>query len=165
MELYQYVNDTADKFSTDDKLYWRQRFVLTANRDKSVISPAGRRYHRFVPFNFLLSLAAPHLHGVLAINLSPVSLSPAIPVLREFSKIETAPMKNLGASGTIIYGKNLKSKISCQTPFKQNNFKKLHIFLLTSIQPLTKKAGSGSASQWYGSTTHAIYVEGLTFHC
>jgi hypothetical protein len=24
----------------------------------------GRRYHRFVTFNFLLSLAAPHLHGV-----------------------------------------------------------------------------------------------------
>ncbi len=23
----------------------------------------GRRYHRFIPFNFFLSLAAPHLHG------------------------------------------------------------------------------------------------------
>ncbi len=30
----------------------------------------GRRYHRFVPFNFLLSLATPHLHG--ALFLSPV---------------------------------------------------------------------------------------------
>jgi hypothetical protein len=37
----------------------------------------GRRYRRFIPFNFLLSLAAPHLHGVLVLvtgNLSPVSL-------------------------------------------------------------------------------------------
>jgi hypothetical protein len=28
----------------------------------------GRRYHRFVPFNFLLSLAAPHLHGALFLS-------------------------------------------------------------------------------------------------
>ncbi len=28
---------------------------------------SGRRYHRFVPFNFLLYLAAPHLHGVLVL--------------------------------------------------------------------------------------------------
>jgi hypothetical protein len=53
----------------------------------------GQRYHRFVPFNFLLSLAAPHLHGVLVLvtgnkfiagvivtgdNWSPVSLTPVI---------------------------------------------------------------------------------------
>jgi hypothetical protein len=28
---------------------------------------SGRRYCRFIPFNFLLSLAAPHLHGVLVL--------------------------------------------------------------------------------------------------
>jgi hypothetical protein len=53
----------------------------------------GRRYRRFIPFNFLLSLAAPLLHGVLVRvtgnkfiagvvvsgdSCSPVSLSPAI---------------------------------------------------------------------------------------
>jgi hypothetical protein len=53
----------------------------------------GRRYHRFIPFNFLLSLAAPQLHGVLVLvtgnkfiagvivtgdNCSPVSLTPMI---------------------------------------------------------------------------------------
>jgi hypothetical protein len=27
----------------------------------------GRRYRLFIPFNFLLSLAAPHLHGVLVL--------------------------------------------------------------------------------------------------
>jgi hypothetical protein len=27
----------------------------------------GRRYRRFIPFNFLLSLAAPLLHGVLVL--------------------------------------------------------------------------------------------------
>ncbi len=47
-------------------------------------------HRRFIPFNFLLSLAAPHLHGVLVlvtgdkwstvstINLSPVSTTPGI---------------------------------------------------------------------------------------
>jgi hypothetical protein len=73
----------------------------------------GRRYHQFIPFNFLLSLAAPHLHGVLglvtdnkfiagvvvtgdncslmslspAIKLSPVSLSPPI----NCSPVSTTP--------------------------------------------------------------------------
>ena len=28
----------------------------------------GRRYRRFIPFNFFLSLAAPHLHGVLVVD-------------------------------------------------------------------------------------------------
>jgi hypothetical protein len=27
----------------------------------------GRRYRRFIPFNFLLSLAAPQLHGILVL--------------------------------------------------------------------------------------------------
>ena len=67
----------------------------------TVTNFGGRRYRRFIPFNFLLSLAAPHLHGVLVlvtgdkfiagvvgtadnwspvstINLSPVSTTPAI---------------------------------------------------------------------------------------
>jgi hypothetical protein len=61
----------------------------------------GWRYRRFIPFNFLLSLAAPHFHGVLVlvsgdkfiagvlvtaenwspvstINLSPILTTPAI---------------------------------------------------------------------------------------
>jgi hypothetical protein len=28
----------------------------------------GRRYCRFIPFNFFLSLAAPHLHGVRVLD-------------------------------------------------------------------------------------------------
>ncbi len=39
--------------------------------------------------------------------------------LREFSKkFEKIPMRYSEARGTLIYEKNLKSKISCQTPFK-----------------------------------------------
>jgi hypothetical protein len=67
----------------------------------AVANFGGQRYRRFIPFNFLLSLEAPHLHGVLVlvtgdkfsagivviadnwspvstINLSPVSTTPAI---------------------------------------------------------------------------------------
>ncbi len=40
--------------------------------------------------------------------------------LREFSKkFETAPLESLGAWGTLIHEKILKSKITCQTPFKR----------------------------------------------
>ncbi len=33
----------------------------------AVADLGGRRFCRFIPFNFLLSLAAPHLHGVLVL--------------------------------------------------------------------------------------------------
>jgi hypothetical protein len=40
---------------------------------------------------------------------------------REFSKkFKMAPMEYLEAWGTLIHEKNLKSKISCQTPFKDD---------------------------------------------
>jgi hypothetical protein len=38
---------------------------------------------------------------------------------RIFEKIRNDPSENSEARGTLIYEKNLKSKISCQTPFKQ----------------------------------------------
>jgi hypothetical protein len=73
----------------------------------------GWRYRRFIPFNFLLSLPAPHLHGVLVlvtgdkfiagvvvtannwspvstINLSPVSTTPAI----NFSLVSLTPLNS-----------------------------------------------------------------------
>ncbi len=68
-----------------------------------------------------------------AINFSPVSLTPLnsfapvslTPVIninsrispRIFEKFKTAPMEYLGAWGTLIHEKKLRSKISCQTPF------------------------------------------------
>ncbi len=36
-------------------------------------------------------------------------------------KFKKAPMEYLGACGTLIHEKNLKSKISCQSPFKYNH--------------------------------------------
>ena len=40
--------------------------------------------------------------------------------LREFlKKFKTIPIGYPEAQGTVIYEKNLKSKISCQTPFKE----------------------------------------------
>jgi hypothetical protein len=53
----------------------------------------------------------------------PVSLTPLINIQsrispRIFEKIRNGPNGILGARGTLIYEKKLKSKISCQTPFK-----------------------------------------------
>jgi hypothetical protein len=71
-----------------------QLFMAVPMKPSAVVSNfGGQRYRRFVPFNFLLSLAAPHLHGVLfhvtsnkfiagvdvtSDNCLLVSLSPAI---------------------------------------------------------------------------------------
>jgi hypothetical protein len=71
----------------------------------------GQRYRWFIPFNFLLSLAAPHLHSVLVLvtgnkfitgvvvnrdNCSPVSSSPAI----NLSPVTTTPVMNLSLVST-----------------------------------------------------------------
>ncbi len=81
---------------------WMQLFMAVPMTSSAAVADfGGRRYRRFISFNFLLSLAAPHLHGVLvlvtgnkfiagvvvtadnwspvsAINLSPVSTTPGI---------------------------------------------------------------------------------------
>jgi hypothetical protein len=54
-------------------------------------------------------------------HLSPVLLTPLINIHSRLSpqilkKFETIPMGYSGALGTLNYEKNLKSKISCQTP-------------------------------------------------
>ncbi len=49
-----------------------------------------------------------------------MSLTPLINILREFlKKFEMVLLGYSGARGTLIYEKNLKSKISCQTPFNK----------------------------------------------
>ncbi len=72
--------------------FWMQLFMAVPMTPSAAVADfGGRRYRRFIPFNFLLSLAAPQLHGVLvlvtdnkfmtttpAINCSPVSMTPAI---------------------------------------------------------------------------------------
>ena len=73
--------------------FWMQLFMAVPMTPSAAVADfGGRRYRRFIPFNFLLSLAAPHLNGVLVLvtgnkfiaglvvtgdNCSPVSLSPA----------------------------------------------------------------------------------------
>ncbi len=88
--------------------FWMQLFMAIPMTPLAAVADfGGRRYRRFMPFNFLLSLATPHLHGVLvlvtgnkfiagvvvtgdncslvslspATKLSPVSLSPATKLL------------------------------------------------------------------------------------
>ncbi len=88
--------------------FWMQLFMAVPMTPSAAVADfGGRRYRRFILFNFLLSLAAPHLHGVLvhvtgnkfiagvvvtgdncstvslspATKLSPVSLSPATKLL------------------------------------------------------------------------------------
>ncbi len=67
---------------------WMQLFMVVPMTPSAAVSDfGGRRYHWFVPFNFLLSSAAPHLYGVLVLITGnkfiagTVSLSPAVIVI------------------------------------------------------------------------------------
>ncbi len=165
------VSDTADKSFIDDKLYWRQRSILSANWDKLVISPAaevghGRRwchwncheklhpsatctfdkrpltppkllqtkqvifsfggpliricgvpmdstfhnrsnytivdrvrlwrqkYHQYVPFNYLLSLAAPHLHGLLVLITGNKFIAGVVDTSKQLIAVSLTPVIN-----------------------------------------------------------------------
>jgi hypothetical protein len=47
---------------------WMQFFMAVPVTPSAAVADfGGRRYRRFIPFNFLLTLAAPHLHGVLVL--------------------------------------------------------------------------------------------------
>ncbi len=48
-------------------------------------------------------------------------------------------MEYLGAWGTLIHEKNLKSKISCQTPFKEHTWKNKALDLKLSREPGKEK--------------------------
>ncbi len=55
----------------------------------------GQRYHRFVPFNFLLSLAAPHLHGVLVLVTGNKFIAGVIVTGDNWSLVSLTPVINL----------------------------------------------------------------------
>jgi hypothetical protein len=66
---------------------WMQLFMAVPMTPSAAVANfGGRRYRRFIPFNYLLPLEAPHLHSALVLvtgnNLLPVSLSPVIIVHR-----------------------------------------------------------------------------------
>ncbi len=46
-----------------------------------------------------------------------------------------APMEYLGAWGTLILEKNLKPKISCQTPFKKDGYNGYNINIKSALKP------------------------------
>ncbi len=58
---------------------------------------------------------------------------------RKFSKkFEMIPMRYSEARGTLIYEKNLRSKISCQTPFKSKPFQKCVLLTRTKLWALDR---------------------------
>ena len=51
----------------------------------------GRRYRRFIPFNFLPSLAAPHLHGVLVLVTGDKFIAGVVVTADSWSPVSTTP--------------------------------------------------------------------------
>ncbi len=83
-------------------------------------------------------------------SLSPVSLTPVINIIREYlrefsKKFKKAPME-LGARGTLIHEKNLKSKISCQTPFNPVVYMARGVMILIRATSITRAIGR----RWHG---------------
>jgi hypothetical protein len=66
----------------------------------------GRRYRRFIPFNFLLSLAAPHLLGVLLLDIERVALQPKL----TSGDVETS--EQLFIAGIIVASDNLIASVN-----------------------------------------------------
>jgi hypothetical protein len=102
------VNDTADKFigSANDIADKTVLPILSSQKmEKKII------YANFSHLSLVSSTPLTNIHSRLICEFS--------------KKIETIPMAYSGARGTLIYEKNLKSKISCQTPFMYFNPKKM----------------------------------------
>jgi hypothetical protein len=60
----------------------------------------GQRHHRFVPFNFLLCLAAPHLHGVLVLVTGNIFIAGVVVTGDNCSPVSLTPLRNLLAVST-----------------------------------------------------------------
>ncbi len=102
--------------------FWMQLFMAVPMTPSAVVADfGGRRYRRFIPFIFLLSLAAPHLHGVLGLvtdnkfitgvivtgdNCSPMSLSPAI----KLSQVSLSPAINCSPVSTTPRSLKIRDK-------------------------------------------------------
>ncbi len=55
----------------------------------AVADVGGRRYRQFIPFNFLLSLADPHLHGVLVLVTSDKFIANVVVTADNWSPVST----------------------------------------------------------------------------
>ncbi len=56
----------------------------------------GRRYRRFIPFNFLPSLAAPHLHGVLVFVTGDKFIAGVVVTADNWSPVSTININDTG---------------------------------------------------------------------
>jgi hypothetical protein len=62
---------------------------------------SGRRYRRFIPFNFLLSLAAPHLHGVLVLVTGDEFIAGVVVTADYWSPVSTINLSLLSTTPAI----------------------------------------------------------------
>jgi hypothetical protein len=98
-------------------------------------------------------------------SLSPVALTPVIDIHSRISpqiseKFETAPKEYLGAWGKMIYEKNLKSKNSCQTPFKASTNNALEQIKHIRVRDIKGVCYTGwyKYSLWQGPSAGSIYT-------
>ncbi len=80
---------------------WMQLFMAVPMSPSTAMSDfRGQRYHRFVPFNFVLSLAAPHLHGVLVLVTGNKFIADVVVTGDNCSQVSLTPERNLSPVST-----------------------------------------------------------------
>ncbi len=126
--------------------FWMQLFMAVPMTPSAAVADfGGQRYRRFIPFNFLLSLAAPHLHGLLVLvtgnkfiagivvtsdNCSPVSLSPATKLL----PVSLSPVINCSpVSTTPAITENPWQRLIAGVNDTGNKFSPVSLTLLNSL--------------------------------
>jgi hypothetical protein len=78
-----------------------QLFMVVPMTPMAVMADiGGRRYHRFIPLNLLLSLAAPHLHGVLVFVTDNKFITGVVVYGDNCSPVSTTPVMNLSPVST-----------------------------------------------------------------
>ncbi len=97
-------------------------------------------------------------------SLSPVTMTPAININSRispqiFEKMQNGPNGILGGLGTLIHEKNLKLKISCQTPFNEPAIYILYVIYNQSILNIAKHTPMKLTEQY----THLTFLE-LNIH-
>jgi hypothetical protein len=78
-----------------------QLFIAVSMTSSAAVADFGsRRYRRFIPFNFLLSLAAPHLHGVLVLVTGDKFIAGVIVIADNWSPVSTINLSPVPVSTT-----------------------------------------------------------------
>ncbi len=106
---------------------WMQFFMAVPMTSSAAMADLGsRRYRQFIPFNFLLSLAAPHLHGFLVLVTSDKFIAGVIVTADNLSPVSTINLSPVSTTPAIT-----------ENPWQELNFLQVLLTPLNSFMPVS----------------------------